>query len=464
MLLLGLRLDEELKLEFESNHVNELTFVENVVNFMEAIKTKKFEAILIDERNSKEDALLNLITKITEFQKRVVIIILGETSNLRIIAGSIKAGAYDYVLKPESPENVVKIVEKSVKDYKILAERVDKTKSTGEKLIGRSKPMIDLYKIIGKVANNSVPVLVIGERGTGKTSVAKAIHQFSNVHDKPIISVNCNSYRSGLLERKLFGYEKGSFEGAVFSQFGELEKAEGGILHLANIESLSLDMQSKILFLLEENKFFRLGGAEPINAFIRIIATTSVNLEELIEKGQFIDELYRKLKVVEINIPTLRERKEDIPFIIDHYIAECNQEMNKNIRGISKLALKKIMRYNWPGNVNELKNSVTHAVAMCRGVSILVEDLPPNVIREKSLNFKEEVRNLSFESLVKSEISQLKMESKKSDYYFEIISKMEKELIRQVLEMTNGKKVDTAEILGITRNTLRAKMNSYDLE
>lgn len=464
MLLLGLRLDEELKLEFESNHVNELTFVENVVNFMEAIKTKKFEAILIDERNSKEDALLNLITKITEFQKRVVIIILGETSNLRIIAGSIKAGAYDYVLKPESPENVVKIVEKSVKDYKILAERVDKTKSTGEKLIGRSKPMIDLYKIIGKVANNSVPVLVIGERGTGKTSVAKAIHQFSNVHDKPIISVNCNSYRSGLLERKLFGYEKGSFEGAVFSQFGELEKAEGGILHLANIESLSLDMQSKILFLLEENKFFRLGGAEPINAFIRIMATTSVNLEELIEKGQFIDELYRKLKVVEINIPTLRERKEDIPFIIDHYIAECNQEMNKNIRGISKLALKKIMRYNWPGNVNELKNAVKHAVAMCRGVSILVEDLPPNVIREKSLNFKEEVRNLSFESLVKSEISQLKMESKKSDYYFEIISKMEKELIRQVLEMTNGKKVDTAEILGITRNTLRAKMNSYDLE
>ena len=464
MLLLGLRLDEELKLEFESNHVNELTFVENVVNFMEAIKTKKFEAILIDERNSKEDALLNLITKITEFQKRVVIIILGETSNLRIIAGSIKAGAYDYVLKPESPENVVKIVEKSVKDYKILAERVDKTKSTGEKLIGRSKPMIDLYKIIGKVANNSVPVLVIGERGTGKTSVAKAIHQFSNVHDKPIISVNCNSYRSGLLERKLFGYEKGSFEGAVFSQFGELEKAEGGILHLANIESLSLDMQSKILFLLEENKFFRLGGAEPINAFIRIIATTSVNLEELIEKGQFIDELYRKLKVVEINIPTLRERKEDIPFIIDHYMAECNQEMNKNIRGISKLALKKIMRYNWPGNVNELKNAVKHAVAMCRGVSILVEDLPPNVIREKSLNFKEEVRNLTFESLVKSEISQLKMESKKSDYYFEIISKMEKELIRQVLEMTNGKKVDTAEILGITRNTLRAKMNSYDLE
>lgn len=464
MLLLGLRLDEELKLEFESNHVNELTFVENVVNFMEAIKTKKFEAILIDEKNSKEDALLNLITKITEFQKRVVIIILGETSNLRIIAGSIKAGAYDYVLKPESPENVVKIVEKSVKDYKILAERVDKTKSTGEKLIGRSKPMIDLYKIIGKVANNSVPVLVIGERGTGKTSVAKAIHQFSNVYDKPIISVNCNSYRSGLLERKLFGYEKGSFEGAVFSQFGELEKAEGGILHLANIESLSLDMQSKILFLLEENKFFRLGGAEPINAFIRIIATTSVNLEELIEKGQFIDELYRKLKVVEINIPTLRERKEDIPFIIDHYIAECNQEMNKNIRGISKLALKKIMRYNWPGNVNELKNAVKHAVAMCRGVSILVEDLPPNVIREKSLNFKEEVRNLSFESLIKSEISQLKMESKKSDYYFEIISKMEKELIRQVLEMTNGKKVDTAEILGITRNTLRAKMNSYDLE
>ena len=464
MLLLGLRLDNDLKLEFENNFENYLVFVENMISFMEAIKNRKYEAIVIDERNSKEEALISLITKITELQKKVVIIILGEASNWRVIAGSIKAGAYDYILKPEIPRNIVKIVEKSVKDYKGLVEKVDKTKSTGEKLIGRSKLMIDLYKVIGKVANNSAPVLVTGERGTGKTSVAKAIHQFSNVHDKPIISVNCNSYRANLLERKLFGYEKGSFEGAAFSQYGELEKAEGGILHLANIESLSLDMQSKILFLLEENRFFRLGGMEPINAFVRIIASTSVNLEELIDKGLFIDELYRKLKVLEINIPNLRDRKDDIPFIIDHYMPECNREMEKNIKGVTKMALKKLLRYDWPGNVNELKNAIKYAVAMCRGSSILIEDLPPNVIGEKVITSKEEIRALSIENLIKNEISQLKGKNKKSDYYFEIISKIEKELIKQILEITNGKKVETAEILGITRNTLRTKMNYYDLE
>lgn len=464
MLLLGLRLDTELKLEFENNFENETTFVDNVVEFMDCIKTKKYDVILIEERNSKEEILINLITKITEFQKKVVIIILGDTSNLKIIAGSIRAGAYDYILKPESIENIVKIVEKSFKDYKMMAERVDKTKSTGQKLIGRTKGMINLYKIIGKVANSSVPVLVIGERGTGKTSVAASIHQFSSAHDKPLISINCNSYRSGLLERKLFGYEKGSFEGAVFSQFGELEKAEGGILHLANIEALSLDMQSKILFLLEENKFFRLGAAEPINAFVRIIASTSVNLEEQISKGNFIDELYRKLKVLEINIPTLRDRKEDIPFIIDHYIAECNQELNKNVKGISKAALKKIMRYDWPGNVNELKNAIKSAVAMCRGASILIEDLPPNVMGEKILSFKDKEEIISLENWIREEIAKLKAIKKKGDYYFEIISKVEKELIRQILESTNGKKVETAEILGITRNTLRTKMNNYDLE
>ena len=464
MLLLGFRLDNDLKLEFENNFENDLLFVENIMSFMEAIKSRKYEAIVIDERNSKEDALINLIIKVTELQKKAVIIILGETSNWRIIAGSIKAGAYDYILKPELPRTIVKIVEKSVKDYKGLVERVDKTKSTGEKLIGRSKLMIDLYKVIGKVANNSAPVLVTGERGTGKTSVAKAIHQFSNVHDKPLISINCNSYRANLLERKLFGYEKGSFEGAAFSQYGELEKAEGGILHLANIESLSLDMQSKILFLLEENKFLRLGGMEPINAFVRIIASTSVNLEELIEKGLFIDELYRKLKVLEIDIPNLKERKEDIPFIIDHYMAECNQEMNKNIKGVTKIALKKIMRYDWPGNVNELKNAIKYAVAMCRGSSILIEDLPPNVVGEKILNGKEESKAVSIENLVKNEINQLRSKNKKRDYYFEIISRIEKEIIKQVLEITNGKKVETAEILGITRNTLRTKMNYYDLE
>lgn len=463
MILLGFHLDQDLKNELLDNFENDTCFVENVVDFMDALKNKKYEIVLIGESNQKDEVFMNLISKVIDLQKRAVVIIIGETSNLKIVAGSIKAGAYDYILKPETPKNIIKILEKSLKDYKMLAERVEKNKNIGEKLIGRSKEMVDLYKIIGKVAISSVPLLIIGERGTGKTSVARAIHQFSSSANKPLISINCNSYRSGLIERKLFGYEKGSFEGAAFTQFGELEKAEGGILHLGNIDALSLDMQSKILFLLEENKFFRLGGAEPINAFVRIIATTSQNIEALIEKGQFIDELYRRLRVVEVVIPSLRERKEDIPLIIDHYLIECNQELNKNIKGVSKAALKKIMRYDWPGNVNELKNAIKSAVAMCRGSSILLEDLPSNVLGEKNLKITSKNDIISLENWVRNEIIELK-KTKKVDYYNEIICKLEKELIKQILEMTNGKKVETAEILGITRNTLRTKMNNYDLE
>ena len=457
MILLGFRLDTELKEELSNNFENNLNFADNIVDFMECVKTKKYE-----EQNLKDDNLMNLVAKVSEFQKKGVIIVLGETSNLKVVAGSIKAGAYDYILKPEENSTIVKIIEKSVKDYKLLAERVDKNRKIGDKLIGRSKEMIDLYKMIGKVAGNDVPVLVVGERGTGKTSVAKAIHQLSNVSDEGFLSINCNSFRGELIERKLFGYEIGAFQGANFNQRGILEQEEMKILHLGNVESLSLDMQSKILYLLEEQKFFRLGGQDAIQSKVRVIASTSEDLESRIQEGKFIEELYRKLRVVEIHIPPLRNRKNDIPFIADHYIMECNIELNTNIRGISRPALKKIMRYDWPGNVNELKNAIKSAMTLSRGTSILLEDLPSSVLGEKVMS-KAGIGELSLKEWIRQEIQYYKNENSQ-DYYGQIISKVEKELISQILEMTNGKKVETAEILGITRNTLRTKMNNYGLE
>ncbi|MGL4425175.1 MAG: sigma 54-interacting transcriptional regulator, partial [Cetobacterium sp.] len=274
---------------------------------------------------------------------------------------------------------------------------------------------------------------------------------------------NCTSFQNNLLERKLFGYEKGAFEGAVFLQIGDLEKANGGTLHLGNIESLSLDMQSKILYLLQEGEFFRMGGSEPIEMDIRIVATTSENLEELINKKMFIDELYNKLKILEINIPPLRDRKDDIPFIIDQYLSGCNLELHKTVKGVSKPAMKKIMRYDWPGNVNELKNAVKSAVALCRGSSILVEELPGNVTGNKISKRKGDNQSWVLTDWIEGELLGLK-NNKQNNYYGIIISKVEKELIRQVLEITSGKKVETAELLGITRNTLRTKMNNYGLE
>lgn len=463
MTLLGFRLENELKDELESNFENELKFAENITSFMELLKERKYDCIVIDETNLQQDALINLVKKITETHKKSVIIILGETSNLKLVAGAIRAGAYDYILKPISPKEVNKILEKAVKDHKLLAERVDRNKNTGDKLIGQTKEIVEVYKMIGRVSTTRVPVLVVGEKGTGKSSVATAIHQFSEWNNRAYLSVNCTSFQNDLLERKLFGYEKGAFEGAAFPQIGDLEKANGGTLHLGNIEALSLDMQSKILYLLQEGEFFRMGGSKPVKIDIRIVATTSENLEELINKKQFIDELYNKLKILEINIPPLRERKDDIPFIIDHYLVSCNDELHKAIKGVSKPAMKKIMRYDWPGNVNELKNAIKSAVALCRGSSILVEELPGNVTGNKISKRKGDNQSWILSDWIEGELVGLK-NNKQNNYYGIIISKVEKELIRQVLEMTSGKKVETAELLGITRNTLRTKMNNYGLE
>ncbi|MDR3260025.1 MAG: sigma-54 dependent transcriptional regulator [Fusobacteriaceae bacterium] len=463
MTLLGFRIYDALKNQLENNCENELIFTETISEFTKHTKSKRYEAIILEETSFLREDLLELIRNTRDLQKNAVIIVFGETSNLDLVAGCIKAGAYDYILIPEDTEKIIKIIEKSVKDHKLLAEKVSRNKITGDKLIGQSKEIVEMYKMIGKVASIVMPVLVIGEKGTGKTSVAKAIHQFSDPSNKSFISINCLSFPAELLERRIFGYEKGAFKDAVLSQAGDLEKANGGTLHFGNIEALTFDMQSKLLYFLEEGKFYRMGGIEDISVNVRIIATTSENLEEMINKGEFIEELYSKLKVLEITIPPLRERIMDIPFIIDHYLIECNEQLNKNVKGVSKPALNKLLRYDWPGNVNELKTAIKSAVALCRGNSILHEDLPSAVLGTKILKKKEDSQVSVLKDWVKGEIFLYKGLNK-NNYYSNIMSKLEKELIKQTLEITNGKKIETAELLGITRNTLRSKMNNYGLD
>lgn len=463
MNILGFRLDASLKNELENNIDYDITFVDNTLDILEIIKQKRFDALLIDEMHLKEDALLSLIRKVAESQKKSIILVMGETSNLNVVAGSLKAGAYDYLLKPISPKEVVSVLQKSFKDIKLSIERVDKNKSSGDKLIGHSKEILEVYKTIGKVSKSMVPVLIVGERGVGKSSAAMAIHQFSDNKDKPFITINCLSLNNELIERKLFGYEKGAFRGALFSQAGDLEKINEGTLYLGNIEALNLELQSKLLYYLQQGEYFPIGSAVPVKSSARIMASTYTNLETLIIQGKFIEELYSKLKVLELVIPPLRDRKDDIPFIIDHYIPQVNAELGTAIKGISKPALKKILRYDWPGNVNELKAAVKSAMAISRGSSILIDDLPSNVLGTTVTKSRLDDQNVILKEWIKAELAALKKDSTQ-DYYNKIISKVEKELIIQVLELTNGKKVDASELLGITRNTLRTKMSIFEIE
>lgn len=462
MTFLGFRIERDLKEELERNDENEVVNVESVTEFIEHIKEKRFDCIFIEEKNLPAETLINLIKKIEEFQKKSVIIVLGMSSNLKVVAGSIKAGAYDYLLKPIETMEIIRIAEKAVRDHKLSAERIEKNKNIGDKLIGQTKEIVEVYKKIGQVALSRMPVLVMGQKGTGKKSVAFAIHQFGDSSKKPFISINCMSFPQQLLERRLFGYEKGAFEGAIFSQAGELEKANGGTLHLGNIEALSLDVQSKILYFLQEGEFFRLGGADPIKTDMRIIATTSANLEKNVQEGKFIEELNDQLRVLEIEIPSLNDRKDDIPFIIDRYLKECNREFNKSIKGFSKPAMKKMLRYDWPGNISELKNTIKSAVAMCRGASILVEDLPKAIGGIKTKR-PDPANTWILAEWIQQELVNCEKSNKKGSYYNAIMEQVEKEILRQMIERTNGKKIETAEMLGITRNTLRAKMAHYGL-
>ncbi|WP_372714607.1 sigma-54-dependent transcriptional regulator [Ilyobacter sp.] len=463
MNVLGILLDARLKNGIGESIDGSIEFADGVLRALEILEETRYDAVLLDSDTMEKSQLIESIKMINAAQRKIIIMILGERSNLDLVAGSIKAGAYDYVLKPVEILKISRLLEKAVRDHKLKAEKVDKNKNTGDKLIGQTKEIVEVYKMVGKMAASRVPVLVTGEKGTGKKSVAISIHQFSDFSEKPFVSINCTAFQNEFLERKIFGYEKGAFPGAAFDQVGELEKANGGTLYLGNIESLSIDMQSKILGVLQEGEFFRIGGTQLLKTDLRIITASSENIEELIVNGKFIEELYHKLKVLEIDIPPLRDRKDDIPFIIDHYIMDCNEEFGKNVKGVSKPAIKKIMRYDWPGNVSELKNAVRSAVALCRGNSILVEDLPANVIGAKISKRRGDIQDWILADWIEGEVSVLKGNSQK-DYYGNVISRVEKELIRQVLEMTSGKKVETAEILGITRNTLRTKMNNYGLE
>lgn len=464
MNILGINLTEKIKESLLENLDGDFSFENSYNNLDDYIENTKYNLVVMDIDGLEEiDQTKTVINEIYENQNKAIIITLGERATLDLIAWAIQLGVYDYLLKPIEEDEVIKIVEKALKDQKLKAEKLKKKETPKGTVIGNSPKMVEVYKKIGKVATNKIPVLISGEKGNGKKAVAKSIHRFSCMKEKPFVSVNCTAYQKEFLDRKLFGYEKGNIFESQVEQIGILEKGYGGSIHLGNIESLDLTLQAKLLGVLQEGAFFRVGGSKLIKTDIRIIATTSVNLEELIMNGNFIEELYHRLRILEIEIPPLRERKDDIPLMIHHFIKRFNDEFSKTVKGVSTPAMKKIMRYDWPGNVRELKSAVKSAMVLSRGKSILVEDLPSNIIGNKTTKRRGDIQDWILSDWVEGEIQMLQGSNQK-DYYGNIISRVERELIRQVLEVANGKKVEAAETLGITRNTLRTKMNNYNLD
>ena len=379
---------------------------------------------------------------------------------------AMKYGAFDYILKPFPIPQMKELVQKAITLRKLMKEGVsyasepDQQKEE-EQIIGSSPKMQEIYKVIGQVAPSDVTVLLRGESGTGKELMARAIYQHSLRSNQLFLPINCAAIPDTLLESELFGHEKGAFTGAISRRIGKLEQCQGGTIFLDEIGDMSLSTQAKLLRILQEKSFERLGGRETIRVDIRFIVATNKDLEEAILKGEFREDLYYRLNVVSIKIPPLRERRGDIPALVSYFLRKFNRELKKRVVGITPGAMEKISFYGWPGNVRQLENVLKRAMLLCQGELILDDQLLLEVEERRESG---EVRDRrTFENLVDSLFEEL-TGNPLAQEGLDMVSAIEKGLIIRALQKTNGNQVQAASLLGINRSTLRGRMDRYHIK
>ena len=355
------------------------------------------------------------------------------------INGAVEAmqkGANHYISKPIDSSQLVEMLNFFLQK----ASFTDKIQEF-EGIIGKSPKMKELFKEISIVSKSNSSVLIEGESGTGKELVAKAIHKLSNRKDKPFIPINCSAIPFELFENELFGHEKGAYTGAITTTKGKIELAGEGTLFLDEIGEMPQLIQAKLLRVLQEKEFFRIGGSEVVKMKCRIISATNKNLEEMVEEGTFREDLFYRINVVHLKIPPLRERKEDIPLLVNQFLKKYSKENNKEITDIDKQVLDVFMEYNWPGNVRELENAIERAVVMCPIDKIKIEHIPKRIISKANSSQKEQILQ--------------------TDTYN--LSEIERKIILSALEEENWNQTKTAQKLGISRKQLRTKMKNLGL-
>jgi two-component system, NtrC family, response regulator AtoC len=388
---------------------------------------------------------LEVLQKLIRNGRRNIIIITA-FHDMEITIKAMKFGAFDYIPKPIDVEELETVIDKSLKSSSSArtteAVQIGPSRSYVEgEIIGKSREMKEIFKTIGVLSENRVTVLVSGETGTGKELIARAIHRNSPYRDHPFRAIDCSTIVGTLLESELFGHERGAFTGAAGLKKGKFELAGQGTIFLDEVEDIPFQLQPKLLRFLQEKEFERLGGEKRIQSNARVIAATNKDLSEMVQNGSFREDLYYRLKVVTIKVPPLRERKSDIPLLIEHILKKINHNLRKSLKGVEKKALHKMMEYNWPGNVRELENMLVHTAIHTQGEVILEEFITP-LIEENAANHPNRKAAL---------------------YMDQTLRNIEKECIAKALDQTHWHLGKTCEVLGISRPTLRHKLKAYDL-
>ncbi|MEG6513465.1 sigma-54 dependent transcriptional regulator [Desulforamulus ruminis] len=423
--------------------------VETAVNGEEcSVKLQQYkpDVVITDIRMPEKDGF-SLLQEIKSTGLNTPVILMTAFGTTDVAIQAMKLGAFDYIIKPFNLDEMIQLVRRAVMQIdSVAAFPGDTGKNHSEvNIIGSSPVMQALYKDIGRVADSRATVLIQGESGTGKELVARAIHYNSSRRNKPFIKINCANLPDNLLESELFGYERGAFTGATSKKQGKFELAHHGTIFFDEIGEISLSTQAKLLRAIQEKEFDRIGGTETIKVDVRILAATNRKLELSVKEGGFREDLFFRLNVVNLFIPPLRERKEDIPSLVAHFLTKYNQEFNRQVKGFSEEATRMLMKYEWPGNVRELENLCERAVIMTRGTIIVPEDIEFTVGEKKAapLFMNRSEQNLPLK---------------------QIVADVERQVILKALKDNNWCRSSAAKSLGINRRSLYAKIKELGLE
>ncbi len=434
---------------------------------LSAVREHRPDVLLLDI-NLPDLSGLQLVEQVLAIDAKlpVVYITVSDASDVAIRAMTL--GAYDYLLKPLDIEQVQDVVERALRTRRMMEVPVDlheadpcaTDRPERDVLIGRSPPMLNVYKEIGRVAGQDVTVLICGESGTGKELVARAIYQHSRRSGGPFLAVNCAALTDTLLESELFGHERGAFTGADRRRIGKFEQCHGGTIFLDEVGDMSPVLQSKVLRLLQEQKFERVGGTETIQTDVRIIAATNRNLEQMVEDGEFRLDLFHRLNDYRIDLPPLRERGDDIELLVDNFLVRLQATLGKPIQGISPEAMQLLKEYSWPGNVRELQTVLKKAVLRATGPVLVPEFLPAAVRRTQPGSWDAAEGGDAWTVTDLQRFVDQRLAADSCDLYAETLEAMERYLITRVLRETGGNQSKAAERLGITRGSLRNKIRA----
>jgi two-component system response regulator AtoC len=417
---------------------------------MEKVRRENPNIVILDKQLPDADGL-TLLPAIHQEHKDACVVMVTAFHNMDTVISAMQLGAYEYLSKPIHSQELDQVIARAINQETLhqhlhgISPEEEQDNQTGN-IVAKSRAMERIFKKIGLVSNTKTTVLLEGESGTGKELIARAIHRNGPQRDLPFVSINCSAIVETLLESELFGHEKGSFTGATHRRIGKFEYAGEGTVFLDEISEMAPGLQSKLLRVLQEREFERVGGTERIAMRARIIAATNRNLAEWVEDGKFREDLYYRLEVVTIKVPPLRERREDIPFLVEHFLNKANAELHKSVVKVPEQLMEELVRHEWRGNVRELENFIIRNVALSQGD-----------VLEGNLEFHSEPRASVFKD---TSVLQNLLNGRSLD---DLLSTLEKEVLLLILEKSHWNKSDASKKLGIHRTTLISKLKKYGL-